>query len=72
MDKQHRSMAAVNGFAVLAIAVVGWFVWLFRDLPHVGAGLPQLAIALGVILPLWAVGAVRAHRDQRDRRSKRR
>jgi len=72
MNRNHRSMAAINGFAVLAIAVVSWFVWLFRDLPHAGAGLPQLVIALGVILPLWAAFAARAHHDQRDRRARRR
>ncbi|WP_062460708.1 hypothetical protein [Demequina soli] len=65
MDGHNRSVAMVNGVALLALAVTAWFMWLFRGLPGSDDGLDQLAVTLGVILPLWAVGLVRAVRARR-------
>ncbi|WP_062287391.1 hypothetical protein [Demequina phytophila] len=68
MNHGRATVAAVNGYAILAIAVVGWFSWLFRDLPHASLGFPPFLLALGVILPLWVVGAARAKHDERTKR----
>ncbi len=65
MKETTRSAIDATLAAAVAIAVVAYFVWMFRDGSGWTASAVQVLIALGVIVPLWAVAVYRAYRPVR-------
>ncbi|WP_062385037.1 hypothetical protein [Demequina iriomotensis] len=65
MKETTRSAIDATLAAVVALAVVAYVVWMFRDGSGWSASVIQFLLGLAVIVPLWGYGVYRAYRPTR-------